>query len=52
MDDSQIEPEEMERRHNKDFIASLKMIGEGRPRLWTKRRRPGRRSENRKRIAT
>ena len=31
MDNSQIEPEEMERRHNKDFIASLKMIGEGGP---------------------
>ena len=31
MDHSQIEPEEMERRHNKDYIASLKMIGEGGP---------------------
>lgn len=31
MDHSQVDPEEMEMRRNKDYIASLKMIGEGAP---------------------
>lgn len=31
MEHSQVEPEEMEKRRNKDFIASLKMVGEGAP---------------------
>ncbi|MFD1929703.1 hypothetical protein ACFSFY_16815 [Sporosarcina siberiensis] len=31
MDHSQVDPKEMEMRQNKDYIASLKMVGEGAP---------------------
>ncbi|WP_438313644.1 hypothetical protein [Sporosarcina sp. FA9] len=31
MDHSQVDPEEMKMRQNKDYIASLKMVGEGAP---------------------
>lgn len=32
MNHNSIDPEEMEKRRNEDYIASLKMVGEGSPR--------------------